>query len=163
MEVLSLCDKCFNPEIKKQLQQIIDEDKDKQGALMTILHKTQELVGYIPLEAQQMISETLNIPIAEVYSVVTFYARFTLEPVGKYKVGVCLGTACYVKGSDKILEEVEKKLGIKAGQTTDDGMFSIDATRCIGACGLAPVITVNEDVYGKLLPEQVENILAKYK
>lgn len=128
---------------------------------MIILHKTQELIGYIPFEAQKIIAEKLNIPMAEIYGIVTFYSRFTLEPVGKYKIGVCLGTACYVKGSEKVLDKVEEILKIKAGQTTSDGKFSIDTTRCVGACGLAPVITVNEDVYGKIAPDKINEILAK--
>lgn len=159
-----MCGDCsgFNPEIEKKLLDIIESNGYKKGSAMIILHKTQELIGYIPFEAQKIIAEKLNIPIAEIYGIVTFYSRFTLEPVGKYKIGVCLGTACYVKGSEKVLDKVEEILKIKAGQTTSDGKFSIDATRCVGACGLAPVITVNEDVYGKIAPDKINEILAKY-
>jgi NADH-quinone oxidoreductase, E subunit len=159
-----MCKDCsgLNPDIEKKLLEIIEIDKDKKGSAMIILHKVQELIGYIPFEAQKIIAENLNIPMAQIYGIVTFYSRFTLEPVGKYKIGVCLGTACYVKGSDKVLEKIEEILKIKAGQTTDDGKFSIDATRCVGACGLAPVMTVNEDVYGKMEPDKVSEILAKY-
>lgn len=160
-----MCEKCkgLNPEIEKKLLEIIEEDKNKKGCAMIILHKTQELIGYIPFEAQKIIAEKLNMPMAQIYGIVTFYSRFTLEPVGKYKIGVCLGTACYVKGSDKILSKVEEILKIKAGQTTSDGKFSIDATRCVGACGLAPVMTVNDEVYGKLTVDKVPEILAKYQ
>lgn len=153
----------LNSASKEKILGFIEHNKDKQGALMSVLHETQEFLGYVPYEAQTFIAESMNIPVSEVYGVVTFYSRFTLNPVGKYNVGVCLGTACYVKGSDKILAEVEKKLNIKAGKTSSDGNYSINATRCIGACGLAPVMTVNEDVYGKLKPEEVDAILDKYK
>ena len=112
---------------------------------------------------QKTIAEGLNISLAEVYGVVTFYSQFSLKPKGKYRISVCLGTACYVKGSDKILEEVEKELGIKCGECTEDGLFSIDSCRCVGACGLAPVMTINEDVHGKLKPEMVKGILDKYR
>jgi NADH-quinone oxidoreductase E subunit len=145
------------------LMNIINKNKDNNGALMQILHDVQDSFGYIPYEAQKVIAEELNVPLSEVYGVITFYSRFTLNPVGKYKVGVCLGTACYVKGSDKVLERIENILKIKAGETSADGLYSIDATRCVGACGLAPVMTINEDVYGKLVPEDVDKILAKYK
>lgn len=150
-------------DVKQWLIKIIDEHKEQNGALMMVLHEVQDNLGYIPYEVQKFIAENLNVPLSEVYGVVTFYSRFTVNPVGKYKVGVCLGTACYVKGSDKVLEKVEQNLGIKAGETTKDGLFSIEATRCIGACGLAPVMTVNEEVYGKLTADQVDGILAKYK
>lgn len=148
---------------KIRLKRIIDMYINEKGALMNILHEVQDMFGYIPYEIQKFIAENLNIPLSEIYGVVTFYSRFFLNPVGKYKINVCLGTACYVKGSDKILEKIEEKLNIKAGETTKDGMYSIDATRCIGACGLAPVITINEDVYGKLTPEDIDDILSKYK
>ncbi len=147
----------------EMLMNIINKNKDNNGALMQILHDVQDSFGYIPYEAQKVIAEELNVPLSEVYGVITFYSRFTLNPVGKYKVGVCLGTACYVKGSDKVLERIENILKIKAGETSADGLYSIDATRCVGACGLAPVMTINEDVYGKLVPEDVDKILAKYK
>lgn len=153
----------FTIEAQEKLQKAIDERKSDPGVLMHVLHVAQDTLGFIPYEVQSFIAEKLNVSLAEVYGVVTFYSRFTVNPVGKYKIGVCLGTACYVKGSDKILEKVENILGIKAGETSEDGLYSIEATRCIGACGLAPVMTVNEDVYGKLIPEDIDNILAKYK
>ena len=160
---ISNCKHTLNPTIIEQINSIINENKSQKGALMIILHKVQELAGYIPYEAQKIIAEQLDIPLAQVYSTVTFYSRFTIEPVGKYKIGICLGTACYVKGSDKVLEKLESLLSIKAGQTTSDGLYSIDATRCVGACGLAPVMTVNGEVYGKISPDEVEAILANYK
>ncbi|MFV0440423.1 MAG: NADH-quinone oxidoreductase subunit NuoE [Lachnospirales bacterium] len=146
-----------------KLREIITSYKDEQGALMTVLHKTQELFGYIPYQAQQVISNVLDIPISEIYTVITFYAHFSLTPVGKYKVCLCMGTACYVKGSGKVLEVIERDLGIRAGETTDDGQFTIEATRCIGACGLAPVMSVNDDVHGRLNNEEVLKVLEKYK
>jgi len=152
----------LNCEIEKKLLEIINGEKDKKGAVMIILNKTQELIGYIPFEAQKIIAEHTGVSMAEIYGIVTFYSRFSLEPVGKYKISVCLGTACYVRGADKILESIEKELLIKAGETTHDGKFSIDAARCIGACGLAPVMTVNEDVYGKLAPDMIKKILNNY-
>ncbi len=155
--------KVITPEIEQKIKQVIDENKTKKGTLIAVLHEVQDILGYVPYEAQKIVAEGLNVPLTDVYGVVTFYSRFTLNPVGKYKIGVCLGTACYVKGSDKVLEKVEKKLNLKAGKTSEDGLYSIEATRCIGACGLAPVITINEDVYGKLSPDEVEAILEKYK
>lgn len=147
----------------EQLKDFIEQNKNKQGALMPVLHKAQELIGYLPIEIQNMISEELNVPLSEVYGVATFYSRFSLIPKGEYQIGVCLGTACYVKGSQAILDKVKEELGIEVGQTTSDGKFSLQATRCLGACGLAPVMVVNEDVYGKLTPDDVKGILKKYK
>lgn len=152
-----------NREKVEELKRFMDECKDKKGALMPVLHKAQNLFGYLPIEVQKMISETLNISLSEIYGVATFYSQFSLMPKGKYKIGVCLGTACYVKGSKEILDRVKEKLGIEVGQTTEDRMYSLQATRCLGACGLAPVMTVNEDVYGKLKPSDVDGILSKYK
>ena len=145
-----------------KLAKVIAAHKDQAGAVIPVLHEAQKIYGYLPIEVQTMIAEGLDVPLAEVYGVVTFYAQFSLNPKGKYEIGVCLGTACYVKGADRLLEEVEKVLGIKVGECTPDGLFSITATRCIGACGLAPVMTVGEDVYGKLTPDEVEGILKKY-
>lgn len=152
-----------NKENVEKFKRFMDEHKDKKGALMPILHEAQDLFGYLPIEIQKMISETLNISLSEVYGVATFYSQFSLIPKGKYRIGVCLGTACYVKGSKEILERVKEKLNIDVGQTTEDRLYSLQATRCLGACGLAPVMTVNEDVYGKLKPSDVDGILSKYK
>ena len=145
------------------LKEVIAQHKDQAGAVIPVLHKAQEIYGYLPIEVQTMIAEGLNVPLAEVYGIVTFYAQFSINPKGRYQIGVCLGTACYVKGSGEILEKVKERLGIDVGECTADGMFSIDATRCIGACGLAPVMTVNGDVYGRLVADDVYGIIEKYK
>ncbi len=150
------------PEQKEKLLQVIAEKKNEPGALMPILQEAQGIYGYLPIEVQTIIAEEMDVPLEKVYGVSTFYSQFTLNPKGKYQVSVCLGTACYVKGSGAILEEIENKLGIKNGECTSDGKFSIDACRCVGACGLAPVMLVNDDVYGRMTPDQVEGVLAKY-
>ncbi len=146
----------------ERLRQVIEKYKDAEGALIPVLHEAQEIYGYLPKEVQQRISEGLDIPMAEIYGVVTFYTQFSIYPKGQYQVAVCLGTACYVKGSGDIIDKIKQKLGIDVGQCTDDGKFSLDATRCIGACGLAPVLTVNDEVYGRLTVDDVDEILAKY-
>lgn len=130
---------------------------------MHVLQEAQGIYGYLPIEVQTMIAEGLEISLSEVYGVATFYSQFSLNPKGKHRISVCLGTACYVKGSDKILAEVEKQLGIKCGECTEDGLFSIDSCRCVGACGLAPVMMIDEEVYGRLKPESVKEILDKYR
>ncbi len=147
---------------KAKILEIIDKYRDDQGALIPTLHEVQEFYGYLPIEVQKIISEELNIPLAEIYGVVTFYTQFSTQPKGKYTVSVCLGTACYVKGSGKILEKFESILGVKAGEVSADGMFGIEACRCIGACGLAPVATVNGEVYGRLVQADVQSICNKY-
>ncbi len=153
----------FDEAAKKKVIEFIEAYKGTKGALIPVLHEVQEYFGYIPYEAQALIAEGLDVPASEVYGVVTFYSRFTLKPTGKYKISVCLGTACYVKGSSLVLNKIEEILGVKAGESSDDGLYSVEATRCIGACGLAPVMTINEDVYGKVTPDEVEAILAMYK
>ncbi len=150
-------------EQETELRAVIAKYRETNGALIPILHEAQEIYGYLPLEVQKIISEELNISMAEIYGVVTFYTQFSLYPKGEYKIGVCLGTACYVKGSGAILDRIKRNLNLEVGVCSEDGKFSIEATRCIGACGLAPVITVNEDVYGKLTEDQVDDILNKYK
>ena len=147
---------------ESRLRAVIEEHKDEQGPLMPILHEAQEIYGYLPEEVLAIISDELDIPLAEIFGVATFYSRFTLNPKGEYQISVCLGTACYVKGSAQVLEAVEKELGIKAGGLTEDGKFSLDATRCVGACGLAPIMLVNDDVYGQMTPERVPEVLSKY-
>ncbi len=149
-------------EQEEKLRAKLHELKSVQGGLMPALQEAQEIYGYLPKEVQIIVAEELGLSLSEVYGVVSFYSQFTIVPKGKYKIGVCLGTACYVKGSGDILAEVEKVLGISAGQITSDAKFSIDATRCIGCCGLAPVMTVNDDVYGRITPKDVNGILAKY-
>jgi len=150
------------PEQEAELKAAIAELKSQPGALMPVMQKAQEIYGYLPIEVQTMISEEMNIPLEKIYGVATFYAQFALEPKGDYQISVCLGTACYVKGSQKILDELEAELGIKTGQCTPDGKFSLDACRCVGACGLAPVMMINGEVYGRLVPSDVKGILAKY-
>ena len=149
-------------EQKQKLQAVIEEHKDMAGALMPVLQEAQEIYGYLPYEVQLMVAEGLNVPLEEVYGVVTFYSQFSLSPKGKYHISVCLGTACYVKGSGDILNKLSEILGIKSEECTPDGKFSLTACRCIGACGLAPVLTVNDDVYGRLTVDDVEGIIAKY-
>ena len=149
-------------EQEKALRSMIKEHKGQAGALMPILQKAQEIYGYLPIEVQSIISEETGIPMENIYGVSTFYAQFSLYPKGKYRVSVCLGTACYVKGSGDIFNELKNILGIEEGQCTADGKFSLDACRCIGACGLAPVMTVNDDVYGKLTNDMLKGILEKY-
>lgn len=150
------------PEQERELRDIIASLKDTPGALMPVMQKAQDIYGYLPIEVQSIIAEGLNVPVEEVYGVATFYAQFALNPKGKYIIGVCLGTACYVKDSQAIFDKCSEILGIKAGEITDDGLFSLEATRCIGCCGLAPVMTVNDDVYGKITAADVAGILKKY-
>ena len=157
------CNNKIDEKRMKKLEEIINEHKTQEGALIPVLHEAQELFGYLPEEVQQKIADGLGISLAEVYGVATFYSRFTLIPKGKYNIQLCLGTACYVKGADKILEKLEELLGIKVGETTPDGKFSIEETRCVGACGIAPVVSVNDKVYGQFKLEQVSDILRYYK
>jgi len=150
-------------EQEKALLAIIEEMKSDKGALMPILQKAQHIYGYLPKEVQTIISDATGISLEKIYGVVTFYSQFTLFPKGKYRVSVCLGTACYIKGSGEIYEKLQETLGIKDGECTPDGKFSLDACRCIGACGLAPVMMINEEVYGRLTVDQLPGILAKYQ
>ena len=149
-------------EQKAALDAVIAKYKNEAGALMPILQEAQDIYGYLPVEVQKEIAAGLDIPVSEVFGVVTFYSQFLLSPKGQFPVAVCLGTACYVKGSGILMEKLESLLGIKGGEITADLKFSLEATRCIGACGLAPVLTIGEDVYGRLEPNQLEGILAKY-
>ena len=144
------------------LRSLIEEYKSVQGNLMPVLQGAQEIYGYLPIEVQTIISNETGIPLEKIYGVVTFYAQFSLNPKGKYKISVCLGTACYVKGSGDIYNKLQEKRGIAGGECTPDGKFSLEACRCIGACGLAPVLTVNEYVYGRLTADDVDSVLAKY-
>jgi len=150
-------------EQEEKLLAAIKELKDEKGALMPVLQRAQEIYGYLPKEVQSIVARELDVPLEEVYGVSTFYSQFTLTPKGKYNVSVCLGTACYVKGAGEIFNKISEKLGIAADECTEDGKFSLEACRCIGACGLAPVLTVNEEVYGKLVMEDIDKILTKYK
>lgn len=156
---------CNNCEDTKRckLEQVIATNKDKRGSLIQVLHEAQDIYGYLPMSVQKIVAEGMGIPLAEVYGVVTFYSGFTLKPKGKNKISVCLGTACYVKGSNLILDKLKDELGLDVGDCSADGEFSLDACRCVGACGLAPVFLVNEDVYGRVGPEEVPGIIKKYK
>jgi NADH-quinone oxidoreductase subunit E/NADP-reducing hydrogenase subunit HndA len=156
------CENNFKKECFRELEEFINSIQDKKGALISVLHKAQEIFGYLPEEIQSFVAEQLELPLAKVYGVVSFYSFFTMTPKGKYPISVCMGTACYVRGAGKVLEDFERELGIKAGETTQDGMFSIDALRCVGACGLAPVVLVGEEVYGKDEAKKVKDIIKKY-
>ncbi len=145
------------------LKEYIDSKRDTQGVLMQALHKAQEIFGYLPIEVQKFISHELDISLAEVYGVATFYTQFSIEPKGKHKIGVCLGTACYVKGSQQVLDKLSKELNIKVGGTTADNLFTLEATRCLGCCGLAPVMMIDQDVYGKLEVNKIPEIISKYR
>lgn len=151
------------PEQKMKLLDVIKIHKDEKGALMPILQEAQEIYGYLPIEVQTIISDEMNIPLEKIYGVVTFYSQFSLSPKGKYRLSVCLGTACYVKGAGDIYDRLKEVLNIGDGECTPDGKFSLDACRCIGACGLAPVLMVNDDVHGRLTVDDVEGILEQYK
>ena len=152
-------EKCVNKKIKQETMQILENYPKEKDQLIAILNDIQEKYGYIPKQSQIVISEYLSIPMAEIYGVITFYSRFTLEPKGKYNISVCLGTACFVKGSQSILERAEERLKIKSGQVTEDGRFSIDEVRCVGACGLAPVFMVNDEVYGNATVKKLDEVL----
>ena len=147
---------------EQQLLDYIAECKEMKGALIPVMQKAQAIYGYLPIEVQTIIAKGLDIPLEEVYGVATFYSQFTMRPKGKHQVSICMGTACYVKGAGAILEKICDILGIENGQTTPDGKFSLDGVRCIGACGLAPVMLIGDDVYGSLTPGQIEGILSKY-
>lgn len=154
---------CADQKIKDEVENILQQFKQDRQNLITILNEVQEKYGYIPKIAQVVIADYLSIPLAEVYGVITFYSRFSLEPKGKYNISICLGTACFVKGSKELLERAKQKLGIEEGKTTEDGMFSLDTTRCVGACGLAPVFTVNNEVYGKATVKKIDEVLDSLK
>lgn len=144
------------------LKAVIEEMKEIPGALMPVMQKAQDIYGYLPIEVQTIIADEMGVPLEKVYGVATFYAQFNLYPKGEYRISVCLGTACYVKGSGEIYEKLEQILGISDGECTADGKFSLDSCRCVGACGLAPVMLINDDVYGRITADDVPGILAKY-
>ena len=151
------------PDKEEKLTETISKHKNTPGALMLILQEAQDIYGYLPEEVQKRIARELNIDLEEVYGVSTFYSQFSLVPKGEYNISVCMGTACYVKGASKILDKLTDKLGIGPEECTEDGKFSLTACRCIGACGLAPVMTINGEVYGRLKPSDIDVILEKYK
>ena len=150
-------------EQEEALKAVIAELKEDPGALMPVLQKAQDIYGYLPIEVQKIISDEMGIPMEKVYGVATFYSQFSLYPKGKYRISVCLGTACYVKGAGDIYNALMDKLGIEGGQCTPDGKFSLDACRCVGACGLAPVMLINDDVHGRLTVDDLDGILAQYE
>lgn len=156
-------DKIQEKEKFQQLDQLIAEYKDQKGPLMPVMQKAQAIFGYLPLEVQTIIAEGLGVPLTEVYGVSTFYSQFSLEPKGENVVSVCLGTACYVKGASKVFERLQEELGVEQGKTTPDGKFTLLGTRCLGCCGLAPVMMINDEVYGRLTPDAVKDILDKYR
>lgn len=149
-------------EQEEELIAEIEKLKDEKGALIPILQKAQDIYGYLPVEVQRIVAKETNVPLEKIYGIVTFYSFFSLFPKGKFRISVCLGTACYVKGSGDIYNSLVQKLGVENGQCTPDGKFSLEACRCIGACGLAPVLMVNDDVYGRLSADDIDDILAKY-
>lgn len=152
---------CENNEKFKELDAYIDSIEDKNGCLITVLHKAQGMFGYLPKEVQLFIAQKLNLSAAKVYGVVSFYSFFTMEPKGKHVIDVCLGTACYVRGADKVLQELQNQLGINVGETTSDGRFTLSCLRCVGACGLAPVLIVDDEVHGRVTADAVKDILEK--
>ncbi len=149
-------------EQEEKLLAVIEKYKGVKGSTMPVLQEAQDIYGYLPVEVQRIISEKMDIPMEEIYGIVSFYSQFALNPKGKVAFAVCLGTACYVKGSQDLIDRITLRLGIKDGDTTPDGKYSLTATRCIGACGLAPVLTVNDDVYGRLKKEDIDGIIEKY-
>lgn len=150
---------CVDNKIREEVKEIMMPYKQEKDNLIQILNEIQEKYGYIPKVAQMEISKYLDIPMAEIYGVITFYTRFSLEPKGKYKISVCLGTACFVKGSQSILDRLKERLHLEEGQTSEDGKFSLDTTRCVGACGIAPVFTVNDEVYGHATVKKLDEVL----
>lgn len=152
-----------NKEKYAKLQEAIARHKGERGAAMPVLQEAQSIFGYVPQDVQEIIAEGLGVTLAEVYGVATFYSQFSLEPKGKNVIGVCLGTACYVKGSQKVMDKLQEELKVEVGHSTPDGLFTLSATRCLGACGLAPVMMINDEVYGCLTPDEVPAILDKYR
>ena len=153
---------CMDVKVREETKKILQNYPTQKDRLISVLNDIQEKYGYIPKQAQIEISEYFNIPMAEIYGVITFYSRFTLQPKGKYNLSICLGTACFVKGSQSLLDRAKERLGIGAGEVTPDGKFSIDEVRCVGACGLAPVFMVNEEVYGKATVKQLDEVIDRY-
>lgn len=151
------------PEQEEELKKIIDANKHDKSRIMAVMQDAQEIYGYLPMEVQSMIAEGMDVPLEKVYGISTFYAQFSLSPKGKYNISVCLGTACYVKGAQTLVDALTEKLGIDVDECTPDGKFSLTACRCIGACGLGPVMTINDEVYGRLTADDIDGILAKYQ
>lgn len=153
----------LKPEQVAKIKEICKSFNNDPGELINVLHKTQETFGYLPAEVQEVVAAELNISVAKVYGVVTFYSFFTMIPKGKHPISICTGTACYVRGAEKVLDEFKRILNVKVGETTPDGKFSLNCLRCVGACGLAPVVLIGEKVYGRVSPDGVKNILKEYE
>ncbi|NLY19092.1 MAG: NAD(P)H-dependent oxidoreductase subunit E [Clostridiaceae bacterium] len=153
---------CVDPKAQ-ELQKVIEKYKNTKGAVIPVLHEAQEIYGYLPLQVQKTIAEGLDVSLAEIYGIVTFYTQFSIYPKGKYNIQLCLGTACYVKGAGQIYDRLKQELGLDKDGTTKDGLFSLESCRCIGACGLAPVMMINGEVYGRLVPDDIPGILQKYR
>jgi len=151
------------PEQEAKLNAVIEANKHDKSRLMAVMQEAQEIYGYLPIEVQNMIAEGMEVPLEKIFGVASFYAQFSLTPKGDYNISVCMGTACYVKGAQGVLDELQEELGIGVDECTEDGKFSLNACRCIGACGLGPVMTINEEVYGKLTVKEIPEIVAKYK
>ena len=147
----------------EKIKEICSEFNHKKCEIINILHKVQSTFGYLPAEVQKVVAKEMEVPISHIYGIVTFYSFFSMVPKGQFPISICLGTACYVRGAEKVLNEFKRILGVEVGVTTQDGLFSIDALRCVGACGLAPVVLVGEEVYGRVTPDEVKKILEKYK
>ncbi len=162
MKQTIFCD-CKTDERLEQVKEVIQSLKNVKGALIPVLHKVQDLYGYLPEEVIEVVSAELSIPMAEIYGVATFYSYFSFAPKGEHVIKVCLGTACYVKGSQALLDKLSNELHVPANETTEDGKFTLEATRCLGACGLAPVLMIDDEVYGELVPSDIPRILKKYK
>lgn len=154
---------CDSKELFQQLDGLIARYKGKKGPLMPVMQQAQDIFGCLPLDVQKRIAEGLDLPLTEVYGVATFYSQFALEPKGEYIIGVCLGTACYVRGAQAVLDALESELEVEPGKTSKDGLFTLEATRCLGCCGLAPVMMINGDVYGRLVPADIPGIVEKYR
>lgn len=146
----------------EQIDKMLEKYKGQKGILLEVLQEAQAIMGYLPIEVQKKVAEATGLTLSEVYSTITFYSFFSLKPRGKYQIRVCLGTACYVRGADKVLDRLKTELGIDVGDTTEDNKFTLDGCRCVGACGLAPTIIINDDVYGRLTPDKIPEILKKY-
>ncbi len=149
------------PEQEAKLREVIEANKADKSRLMTVMQQAQDIYGYLPIEVQQMIADGMDVPLEKVYGVASFYAQFALSPKGRYNVSVCLGTACYVRGAQSLLDKLQEELGIGVDECTEDGKFSLAACRCVGACGLGPVLMINDEVYGKLTSKEIPGILAK--
>ncbi|MCX7950568.1 MAG: NADH-quinone oxidoreductase subunit NuoE [Clostridiales bacterium] len=153
---------CVDERLEK-IKKVIEEYKTVKGGLIPVLHQIQNTYGYLPEDVLKLVSQELNIPMAEIFGVASFYSYFSLEPKGEHKIRVCLGTACYVKGAQALIDKISKELNVEVGKTTEDGKFTLEATRCLGACGLAPVMVIGEKVYGRITPDDIPGILKEYK